>query len=244
MFVRMYNRMESKTKQLEAKYGQVIKDKIMSAEELPKLSFMEQQGLMQEYDIDHQVSDFQSLTLTLSYVLVFSGVTPLLGIVALPIFLLRLRVDAWKMCVLLRRPFPYMQDGIGPWNVMIDSFMWVGLVCSVAIPLLNFKRFDKLDAFHKLLAFFVIERILVLVKLACGSLFPEKSSAVQLMLDRQAYVLDRLHGIKSRMNHIASEVECAPVVSRATRLDRAFEDEEEVVWRSIRPRHFTTDDYV
>merc|ERR1712048_30366 len=206
------------TKAIEVRYGSVAKRdgivwKLLTAigfgpqpaepapipaDELPKLSFMEQQGLMEEYGLDQQISDFQSLALTLSYVLIFSGVAPLLGIIALPVFLLRLRVDAWKMTVLLRRPFPYIMDGIGPWNVLIDTLMWMGLVCSVSIPLLNMGRFDEFDWFQKLFTFLVIERVLFVVKIITSNLLPEKSADVKLLLDRQRYVSERLRGITQR----------------------------------------------
>merc|ERR1712048_1213474 len=246
------------TKALEAKYGPVVKKpsiawKLLaaiglasqptepapiSAGELPKLSFCEQQGLMQEYGVDEQISDFQSLALTLSYVLLFSGVTPLLGIIALPVFLLRLRVDAWKMTVLLRRPFPYIMDGIGPWNVLIDTLMWMGLVCSVSIPLLNMGRFDEFDWFQKLFTFLVIERFLFIVKIITSNLLPEKSADVQLLLDRQQYVLERLRGITQRSKgNVSREPRFVGTVSARIDLDRDFVD-----WEL--DQEFSGDDYV
>lgn len=141
-------------KRLEAKRG----NRSVSINRLP---FLERQGLMSEYDLDHQISDFQSLTLALSGAIVFTGVAPLLGVVALIIFVIRLRVDAWKLCVLLRRPFPHIEDGIGDWNFIIDAFMWIGLTVSVAIPVLNLDRFDDLNAISKLAMFLAIERGLV-----------------------------------------------------------------------------------
>jgi len=180
---------------------------------------------MQEYGVDEQISDFQSLTLTLSYVLIFSGITPLLGIIALPVFLLRLRVDAWKMTALLRRPFPYIVDGIGPWNVLIDTLMWMGLVCSVSIPLLNMGRFDELDSFQKLFTFLVIERLLFVVKMITSSLLPEKSADVQLLLDRQRYVLERLRVITQRsQGNVVREPHFAGAVSARIELDQDFVD--------------------
>merc|ERR1719284_2222071 len=92
--LRFLNHLEQK--RLERKSGSAAN------ENSGKLSFLEKQGLMSEYDIDHQISDFQSLALALSGAIVFSGVTPLLGLVVLPILIVRLRVDAWKLCVLLR----------------------------------------------------------------------------------------------------------------------------------------------
>merc|ERR1712139_720054 len=115
-----------------------------------------------------------------------------LGLVVLPILMVRLRVDAWKLCVLLRRPFPYIEDGIGPWNYIIDAFMWIGLTASVAIPVLNLDRFDDLGPIEKLALFLVIERGLVLVKVICGSLLPETSAEAQLMMDRRMYVTDKI----------------------------------------------------
>jgi len=236
---------ELQTKAIEAKYGPVAKPvgivwKLLTAigfgsqpalpaplpaDELPKLSFMEQQGLMEEYGMDQQISDFQSLALTLSYVLIFWGVAPLLGMIALPVFLLRLRVDAWKMTVLLRRPFPYIEDGIGPWNTLIDTLMWIGLVCSVSIPLLNMPRFDKLDSLQKLLAFLVIERSLVIIRIVCLSLLPEESADIKLLIDRQQYVLDRLRCIMKRNTGSgAREMHRVGFVSAPIELDKTFVD--------------------
>merc|ERR1711988_1670550 len=75
-------------------------------------------------------------------------------------------------------------------------------------------RFDKLDPFQKLFTFLVIERSLVLLKLICRSFFPEKSAAVQLLMERQQYVLDRLRGIRykrtSSSAHAIRDIEAGP----------------------------------
>jgi hypothetical protein len=246
---------------LEAKYGPMVQDSgvvgnvlthiglsnrpaetaTMSAQQLTMLSFMEEQGLMQDYDIDKQISDYQSLILTASYVLIFSGITPLLGIIALPVFLLRLRVDAWRMCVLLQRPFPYLEDGIGPWNHLIDFLMWIGLACSVAIPLLNMPRFDHLKPVEKVLLFVIVERLLIVLKLVCVSLFPEKSDAVQLIINRRQYVLDKLRAARymglSKMPQLSIQGEIqdrsATSESIPVKLDQHFVDRDRQV-RSAR----------
>merc|ERR1712187_731735 len=93
------------------------------------------------------------------------------------------------------------------------------------VPLLNMARFDKLDSFQKLFTFLVIERFLFVMKITATSLLPEKSVDIQLLLDRQRYVLDKLRFItQRRKGSVAREAQFAGSVSAPITLDEKFVD--------------------
>merc|ERR1711971_936223 len=88
-------------------------------------------------------------------------------------------------------------------------------------------RFDQLDSFQKLFTFLVIERFLFVLKIIASSLLPEKSIGVQLLLDRQRYVLDKLRVITHHRKLCAArEAHFAASVSAPIRLDQKLVDTE------------------
>jgi len=166
-------------------------------------SFMEKQGKMSVYTIDDQVADYVELVIIIGYVPLFCVAAPGSAILALLVVAVLLRCKAWKLCSVIRRPFPTAADGIGDWNTVISLLSWAGVVSSVAIPLVNLKYLDRFSLFQKLLLFFVIEHILVAVRLIVNWCLPKESVGADLMLKRRRLVTDVLMkgGKKSKCSH-------------------------------------------
>jgi len=155
-------------------------------------SFMEKQGKMSQYTIDDQVADYVELVIIIGYVPLFCVAAPGSAILALLVVTVLLRCKAWKLCSVIRRPFPAAADGIGDWNTVISLLSWAGVLSSVAIPLVNLKYLDHLSVPQKLLLFFVIEHILVAVRLVVNWCLPTESQGADLMLKRRRLVADVL----------------------------------------------------
>ena len=63
------------------------------------------------------LDDFLELFFQFGYVFLFSAVYPVAGFWALVSNLIELRMDAFKLCFILRKPAPKQCDGIGTWLV-------------------------------------------------------------------------------------------------------------------------------
>jgi len=157
-------------------------------------SFMERQSKMYIYDQETQVADFLELIIIAGYVLMFGVLAPMTSIIAMLFFVVRLRVDAWKLIVVYRRPYPMNASGIGEWKSVIKTLTWIGMAVNVAVICLQLK-WPSGEAMHwheKYIAFFLVEHAMILVKTIIDFTIAPVSSYTELLVDRREYVIDRL----------------------------------------------------
>lgn len=157
-------------------------------------SFMEQQSKMYMYDQETQVADFLELVIIAGYVLMFGVLAPMIAVIAAVFFAIRLRVDAWKLCVVYRRPYPEKEAGIGDWLNVIKTLTWIGMASNIAIICLQLKwpNGEELSWHSKFIAFFAVEHFCIFVRVVVCSLIEEESSATMMLYDRREYVVDHL----------------------------------------------------
>eukprot|EP00927_Polykrikos_kofoidii_P019500 TRINITY_DN1911_c0_g1_i1.p1 TRINITY_DN1911_c0_g1~~TRINITY_DN1911_c0_g1_i1.p1 ORF type:complete len:767 (-),score=85.10 TRINITY_DN1911_c0_g1_i1:231-2531(-) len=184
-----------------AKYQADIDAGRKQLKDLPQRCYMEKQASMLPYGDEELMTDYLSLVLNLGQVFLFGSVSPLLALLCLLLFLLRFRVDAWKLLHVYQKPFAHQSYGIGAWNQMIDLVAWMGVFTTVAIPIVNLNYFDHLPIAHKLTMAFGIEHLFIFLKIMWSAAIPTETSSVELMLRRREYVVERVMlGKQSQMN--------------------------------------------
>mmetsp|Transcript_65760 Transcript_65760/g.157146 ORF Transcript_65760/g.157146 Transcript_65760/m.157146 type:complete len:820 (+) Transcript_65760:96-2555(+) len=163
------------------------------------VSFMERQAKMFDYPTQAQITDMLDLVIALGYVFMFGAISPAVTFIALVVFLVRLRCHTWKLCNVLRRPFPDAADGLGAWNEIIESLCFFGLFTSVAIPLLNYDWVDdhipgtpEEKNERKLIVFFILEHSVIMLR-GMISLAMDKDSADAKSLEgKRDYMTEKL----------------------------------------------------
>lgn len=191
-YLTMWWQIRSEDKKVQQKLQERIKGGSDEKDQIIKRAFMERQGKMWVYEIDEYITDFLDLVVAVGYTLLFASVVPIVVIIALAILLVRLRADAWKLCSVYRRTWAFRTSGIGAWNDVLELLSWLGLMTSVAIPVLNMKAMDGYTLEQKFLIFFGIEHILILAKVVTGHSLTEVSPSTKLMMDRRQYVEDTM----------------------------------------------------
>mmetsp|Transcript_35540 Transcript_35540/g.81421 ORF Transcript_35540/g.81421 Transcript_35540/m.81421 type:complete len:811 (-) Transcript_35540:138-2570(-) len=165
--VQMWWAMRSEAKKLE-----------LQGKQQQQLSFMERQAKMFDYRIQDQITDVLDLVIALGYVFLFGGVSPAVAFISLLVFLLRLRCHAWKLCNVMRRPFPDATDGLGAWNNILELLSWLGLATCVLVPIMNYQWIDDhipaspeeappspdRKPMEKMLLFFLAEHIIMMIR--------------------------------------------------------------------------------
>lgn len=146
------------------------------------------------------MSDYIALIMALGFVMLFSSVAPFISVLCLAIFVVKLKADAWKMTHVFRRPFPYAATGIGAWNDIVELLAWLGLMTSVAIPIMNREFFRQYSPEAKLVFFFVVEHILALLKGVLST--SGGTSRLKLMVARRAHVVRALFGGKDDQSRL------------------------------------------
>lgn len=92
--------------------------------------------------------------------------------------LFEIRVDAYKLCYLVRRPMPLKREDIGIWFYIIQAVAYVGIVTNVAIAIFTAHIFD-VSLEEKWVIFLVIEHGLLLFKFASSVAIPDTPQIVK-----------------------------------------------------------------
>ncbi|KAF8962021.1 calcium-activated chloride channel-domain-containing protein [Flammula alnicola] len=99
-------------------------------EERAFLDSVRQEAALPEYDL---FEDYNEMVIQFGYVVLWSTIWPLAGVMAFLNNLLELRSDAFKMTVHNRRPIPARTDTIGPWLDALTFLTWLGALTNSAL---------------------------------------------------------------------------------------------------------------
>lgn len=112
------------------------------------------------------------------YVVMFSSAFPLISVLALVEILLEIRVDAWKLCHLTRRPFPQRAETIGIWYTILQIVSFMGITTNVALTMFGSDTFTT-DTDDRWLWFLVFEHAFIVVKLVIAMVIPDEPTMVK-----------------------------------------------------------------
>jgi hypothetical protein len=119
------------------------------------------------------------IVITYGYIILFSTAFTLTPLLALILAILEIRVDAWKLCYLTRRPYPDVGEDIGVWFYITTSISYFGIITNIAIVIFTAEVFDT-DLEDKWLIFIVLEHALFAMKFLISVLIPDMPSIVTL----------------------------------------------------------------
>mmetsp|Transcript_7432 Transcript_7432/g.13258 ORF Transcript_7432/g.13258 Transcript_7432/m.13258 type:complete len:810 (-) Transcript_7432:78-2507(-) len=193
--VQMWWAMRSEAKKLE-----------LQGKQAQPLSFMERQAKMFDYRIEDQIADVLDLVVALGYVFLFGGVSPAVAFIALMVFLLRLRCHAWKLCNVMRRPFPDAADGLGAWNNILELLSWMGLMSCVLIPIRNSEWIDKhipespekeppwpeRTDLEKMAIFFAAEHLIMMIRVMIMTMTDNASTSGKQIEAKRDFMTEKL----------------------------------------------------
>lgn len=122
-------------------------------------TFMEE---LSREEFDGVFYGYADVALQFGYVSLFSVALPILPAMAMGENWVKLRVDAYKLCELCRRPHVQIAEDIGNWEGFLSLMAVLGIVCSVGIVVFAGPNFESLDFFDKLVLFLGAEQIILL----------------------------------------------------------------------------------
>jgi anoctamin-10 len=136
--------------------------------------------------------DFMELWLQFGHVFLFSSVYPLAAFFALGNCLLSLKIDAWKLCKLMRKPTPRGVRDIGAWYIAFS----ITSVISVVTNLILLSLDKDVQAFAPqsssrdwILMFVFFEHVLLLIRVIIETSIPDVPRKVKLAMDKNDFLL-------------------------------------------------------
>mmetsp|Transcript_24178 Transcript_24178/g.4041 ORF Transcript_24178/g.4041 Transcript_24178/m.4041 type:complete len:172 (+) Transcript_24178:1825-2340(+) len=112
------------------------------------------------------------------YVVMFSVAFPLVPICSLILTLIEIRVDAWKLCYLTRRPYPGPAVTLGIWFSIIQFISFAGVLTNTSILIFTTDVFDMSNENYKWLIFMALEHGLLVFKFGLSALVEDEPEKV------------------------------------------------------------------
>jgi len=140
------------------------------------MSPTERESKMAPYDTP--LEDYMEMVCQYGYVVMFSSVLTIVPVLALIEILVEIRVDAWKLCNLTRRPFPQRTETIGVWYDIIQWVSFMGITTNVGLILFTSNVFS-LGTDKAWLDFLILEHIFILLKLVISMVIPDQPTMVK-----------------------------------------------------------------
>ena len=100
-------------------------------------------------------NDYMEMIIQFGYVALFGSSAPIVAVLALIEITMEIRVDAWKICHLTKRPDPHRANKLGVWNTIIVTVAYAGAVTNSAVIVFTSKLFPGI-VFSKLIIYFIL----------------------------------------------------------------------------------------
>lgn len=81
------------------------------------MTYLEWQSKLDNYETP--LEDYMEMVIDYGYVVMFAVAFPLAPLIAFVMVVIEVRIDAYKLCYLTRRPFPIPAQDIGVWYPII-----------------------------------------------------------------------------------------------------------------------------
>jgi len=135
------------------------------------MTYTEKQAALSEYETP--LDDYMELIIDYGYVVMFSAAYPIVPLIALIVNVIEVRVDAFKLCHLMKRPYPTPANSIGEWESIIRTISVIGALTNTSIIVFTANIFDLTDFATKWAYFMVIEHVLLVFKFLISRQVPD-----------------------------------------------------------------------
>ena len=156
-------------------------------------------------------TDFAGMIIQFGYATMFISAYPLATVLAFVNNYVSLRIDAWKLCQLCRRPEPRTCEDIGTWYAILEIISVIAVL--VNSGLVAFTGTIPVDYtwYNRIWIFIGMSFGIFLVKFVSAVVIPDIPEEVEIQLQRQQYILDKIiHNIPDE------EVDAKPVSLKTT----------------------------
>lgn len=142
-----------------------------------QVSVFEQQSKLGDYETP--LDDYMELIIDYGYVVMFSAAFSIVPALAFLVNVVEIRVDAFKLCNLTKRPFPAPANSIGEWQSIIATISVIGTLTNTGIIIFTTDIFDLNTTTEKWLYFMAIEHFLLIFKIILARIIPDVPPVVQ-----------------------------------------------------------------
>ena len=136
---------------------------------------VEEESKLEGYE--SPLDDYMEMVIQFGYVALFGASLPFVATLAFIEILLEIRVDAWKLSKLTRRPNPQRAADIGVWRSIILSVAYAGAFTNSGIIFFSMNLFEKPE--NNLLGFLLMEHAMIIGMYLINIIIPDLPDIVK-----------------------------------------------------------------
>ncbi|CAM9404578.1 unnamed protein product, partial [Choristocarpus tenellus] len=105
---------------------------------------------------------------------------------------IELRVDAWKLCQVTRRPEPRGAEDIGTWQTILEIMSAVAVVSNSATIAFTSELFNDYSWINRVWIFVIFEHGMFIFKYSLSILIPDSPEDVGIQLSRNEFLISKV----------------------------------------------------
>ncbi|CAM9468938.1 unnamed protein product [Pylaiella littoralis] len=153
----------------------------------------EREYIKETYDVMlGTFADYAEMIIQFGYVTLFVAAYPLSCFMALVNNYIEIRVDAWKLCQVSRRPEPRGAECIGTWYTILTIMSSLAVVSNSAIIAFTSEIFEHQSWMIRVWIFLGIEHGMLLFKYGLETLINDTPSDVDIQLKRNEFLVSKV----------------------------------------------------
>ena len=136
--------------------------------------------------------DYRDLVLIYGYTVLFVAALPLAPLLALINAYAQIRVDAWNISVVSRRPWPQNAEDIGSWADIIELLSYIAVFTNSIIITYTGEFLTHWTNANRIITFAFLYHGMVVAKQLAALVIEDVPGDVQIQIDRQEFVEKKL----------------------------------------------------
>lgn len=154
-----------------------------------EMSEIEKAYAMEEYHVMlGPFDDYAEMVIQFGYTTMFIAGFPLATVMSLINNYVEIRVDAWKLCHVCRRPEPRSCEDIGTWGTILEVVSYASIFVNSAIVAFTTTIAVNYTWAQRIWIFILMASGLFAIRLTIGWLIPDMPVEVGIQLERQEYI--------------------------------------------------------
>lgn len=154
----------------------------------PRVEQNRYESTLLEYNSTYE--DYLEMYIQFGYVVLFAAISPFAAIVALINNIIEIRIDAYKLCCVYRRPFAKRAKNTGAWLLAFEALLVMSIITNCGLLYLQpeIKNISPTSTREEiLLAFVIVENLLLAIAWAMNKAIPDRPWWVRVALAKADY---------------------------------------------------------
>jgi len=158
-----------------------------------KISEIEKTFAMPTYDVlMGPFQDYSSMIIHFGYMTMFVAAWPLTATLALFNSYAEMRISAFKLCHVYRRPEPRSCEDLGTWNSILELISYISVFINAALIAFTATNMVNINWHLRIWTFLIISLGLFGLKLIFAAIIPDTPIEIELQIKRQQYISDTI----------------------------------------------------